>query len=213
MIYIDDPENTDNVEVEIQNNLEEQKYIEKRIDLLKDLLKEKKIEGYLLEAKRTGPQLLSTDARVGKYVYLTETLTLDKLKVSMYPVWLSIGCTHPKWSRDIMSINLIRSRYNYGEEKEILTDGLVRDLGCSYEESRKLIKKHDIFIPTVYPTDYKLNTNIEINFGLSEQLEPYEHHNKEYHFEHTNDNNMMMSTARVKFIFVAPIGQTINQMC
>lgn len=192
------------VEDQIKLNRDEQRKIEYEISTLKDLLKEKKLEEYLLNTKTKGPVLLPTDNHMGKYQFLTQVLTINKLDITIYPIWLSIGCTHPKWSNDIMSINLLRSVTEDTDDMEVLIDGISKYLNMDYFEARKFIQKNELSIPVLYSTDYKLDSNLRINFDLSEPIEPYEHRNKNYHLKYTDDDNMMINTAEIKFILVVP---------
>ena len=194
------------IEEQISINYNDQKKIKYEIDMLKELLIEKEIEGYLLQSKIKGISLLASDNNIGKYKFLTEKLKLPNLGITMYPLWLNMCCTYPKWSQDILSLNLICGDES-GEETEILIDGFYNlskkhNLNWSYNKILKLIKKHDIIIPMFYCIDYKNNSNIQINFTLSEPIEIYEHNMKDYLIKYTNDDDMMINSVKIKFILI-----------
>jgi len=204
MLTVSPIKNKRNLEDQININHREQKKIESEIDRLRSLLKDKKIEGYLLETKKEGISLLTANDKIGKYKFLTQKLTLEKLKITMYPIWLSLRCTHPKWSTDILSLNLIKSNYGESEYIEILIDGISKYLNCTFLDARKIIEDNDISIPFIYSNDYKLNSNLRINFNLSQPIDKCEHQKKVYYLKYSDDENMMINTANIKFILVVP---------
>ena len=196
-----------NLEEKIKENYKQQIKIEREILLLQNLLKEKELEGYLLNVSVDGPTIIPTDNKIGKYKYLTEPLQLDELNIRMYPLWFDINCTHPKWSKDIMAVNLIKNRYNNQEDMEILINGISEAFYCSYSKAREAIIDNDLSIPNLYSSDYIVNSNIIIDYDKSEPITKYEQDIKNYHIRYTTDDEMMINTAKVKFILVVP---TIN---
>ena len=170
--------------------------------MLQNLLKEKELEGYLLKVSTEGPTIIPTDNKIGKYKYLTEPLNLDDLNIKMYPIWLSINCTHPKWSHDVMAINLIKNKPN--EDMEILIDGMVDLFYCSYSNAKEVIINNELSIPNIYSNNYTVNSNIIMDYDKSEPINEYEQEIKNYHIRYTTDNEMMINTAKIKFLLVVP---------
>ena len=186
----------------IEDNYNTQRKIEREIFMLQNLLAEKELEGYLLNVSLESPTIIPSDNKIGKYKYLTEPVSIDDLNIKLYPLWLSINCTHPKWSDDVMALNLIKNRYNHKEDIEILIDGMSELFYCSYSDVRNVIINNELFIPNVYSSDFVLNTNIIIDYDKSEPIDKYEQEIKNYHLRHTTDEEMMINTAKIKFILV-----------
>ena len=176
--------------------LEKQQRIKDKIKRLEVLLEKTKVNKFLLENKK--PQLIIADRCLGKYQYLTERIIINKLNITLFPVWLSIPCTHPSWSQDIMMVNLI-----YEDTIEILIDGLYQTFQCSYSECRRLIVDYGLLIPIFCSMDYLSGTNIIVNFENSQEISALEHKKKNFCLRTIlDDNNMMITTAKVKFVLI-----------
>ena len=182
----------------LELNQQKQEKIKKAIEKLENLLQKTKITNFLLESSQKSPKLVVADRLLGKYQYLTERVIILKLQVTLFPVWLKIPCTHPKWSRDIMMVNLI-----YEDTQEILIDGIYQTFQCSYFKARQLIEEYHLFIPIFCLVDYLVGTNIVVDYDRSEEISSSEHRKKKFCLRNSyHDDEMMINTAQVKFVLI-----------
>ena len=179
-------------------NQQKQDKIKRTIQKLENVLQKTKITGFLLESSQKGPKLIVADRLLGKYQYLTERVIIPKLQVTLFPIWLDIPCTHPSWSKDIRMVNLI-----YEDTQEILIDGIYRTFQCSYSKAVELITLYQLSLPIFCLVDYLVGTNIIVDFEASEEISASEHKKKRFCLRNVSDDQeMMINTARVKFILI-----------
>ena len=190
---------TINTQIKLQR--ERRKTIGHEIDKLKELLKNIQLDEYLLENKLYGPKLLAVNKELGKYRYLTEPLFIDNLNITLYPIWLSLKCVHPKWSQDVMSLNIISYSSDLLGEQEILIDGLYH-LFNNYKKTKNFIEYNELTIPIFYPHEYIINSNIIINFNESTLLKSYQFENMNFISWNTSDSQMMVNVIKSKFILI-----------
>ena len=183
----------------------QKKQIKDKITHLNDQLNNLEIDEYLLNIKSESPKLIFTGKNIGKYRYISEMVYIDHLKLYLYPVWLQIECTYPKWSRDYLSINLVQY-YDYleGVGYECLIDGLVSGLGCSYETAKNIIIDENLNIPPTFIFDCNIGSNFIIDFDSGIPVSRGEVSKQSYHLTVTDDENMVSNIAKIKYILILP---------
>lgn len=201
----------------MDENINKQEKIKSKIFKLEVKLKELQVEEYLLHLSTKIPIIISCNDQIGKYKYLTCPLSLSLsnpvnnisnpvnnvvnkvINMIIYPIWITMECTYPKWSRDINSLNIIRYKdFNTGKGYETLINTLSNTLNLSYNKARKMIKTHRLSIPYIYEIP---NTCI-IDFSQGKPIEYYQHKNNTYYLQYTDDKDMMMNTVKVKFFLI-----------
>jgi hypothetical protein len=204
-----------NIYSDIQDQLDlnqnAQRSIKKDISELTIKLDQLKLEEYLLSHKLDSPTILRSDEYISQYRYLSEPVTISELGITLYPLWLKMECTYPKWSQDFRSINILEYTYfDSGKGYEILTDGLKFITGESYKTCRNFVKTNKLEIPSLYCYDYVLNSNIKIDFSQGEPLDYYKHRQNSYSLARSDDKNMVVNVAEIKFILLVSSDLQLN---
>ena len=195
----------DDIEEKIRLEKNIQADIQAKISKLEQQLTASRVKEHLLNLKSMGPVIVPSDDQIGKYKFLSQPLFLPSLGIKLYPLWISNECTYPKWSKDFTCLNIVDYEvFNHGKGYEVLIDGIQNSLYCTYSESQKFIKEHNLTIPRTYHFNYTLYSNIKIYYSKGVPIEYHQHKNKNYHICCSDDENMVLNTSQIKYILVLP---------
>ena len=175
----------------------EQRRIEQDINYLESILSKKILDEYLLSLQLKSPTIIETGQQIGDYRYIFERIIIEN--IVLYPLWLSLNCNYPAWSKDIRSLNIEQlSPLSSNRDLEILSSALSEILSCSYETSSELIKNNKIQLPYLCISELD-GSNVKIDFANPD--------NDENGNDEGNDpaeNDQVENIVSVKFILVLP---------
>ena len=159
-----------------------------------------------MSLKLESPIIVPADDSMKKYRFLSEKLVLHDLGIVLHPLWLSLECTYPRWSKDFMSINIVNyGSYENGKGYEILIDGFYKILNCDYSKCRDIITENRLTIPVTLVFNHVLDSTLKINFSCGEKMTQNEHLKKKYYISCSDDEDMMLNTIKVKYILLVSV--------
>lgn len=196
------------IQEQINKNQELQRNIQKEIQTLQYNLNQVKLEEQLMYFKIIGPHLVQANSSVSKYQYIYKSVSIPQIGISLFPVWLSLECTYPRWAKNINAINIVVCGNDH--QYEVLIDGLHKSLGCAYEQCGDLVKTYNIKIPSTFITGKLSSDNVSIDFSKGSALDFDEHKRKNYYIINSEDDDMVINQVKIKYILSMPIRLTLS---
>ena len=186
-------------------------HIDERISVLKrkirrytQELNSEKVNRRLTLVKHQGPRIIGADELMSSYRFLDEALEIPHLGVTLYPLYVEMECTYPKWAQKVDALQLLPFKQS-AKEMEILVEAISNCLNISIDEAQAYISKHKLRVPRVLVGTYETK-NLDIDFSIGEPLENDYHQtdqSDDYSFG-LDDDQIMKNRVTVRMLLVVP---------